>query len=462
MRSSSAAQSWQNNNRDCRPINPGETLTLAELAGPGQINHIWFTIGAKDRFYPRTTVLRMYWDGQEQPSVETPLGDFFAVGHGVKRDVNSQMVAVSSQGRAYNCYWPMPFRKSAQITVTNDSDKPVFVLYWYIDWQQRPVGSQVPYFCAQYRQENPARKGRDYLIADIEGQGYYVGTVLSVRMSQPGWFGEGDDRFYIDEETEPSLQGTGTEDYFCDAWGFRKLNRPYYGVTVWEGMHRASRATAYRWHIPDPVFFDKSLKVTIEHKGNLFDPNDKLLNAYTDQRPDFYSSVAFWYQTGEVKRFFELPQAQEKVPRYQAFQAEELVDAESLDAGMEIFRHELFYEGGAILFFYNNEPGGQKEIAFPVEQTGRYVVFVKLHRRGDCGIYDIYLDGKLMRSNVDCYSEFGVSQEVKVGFDHQLDEGEHRIRFICRGANDASRSAGQRGYHLALDAIYLEPLSVDR
>ena len=235
-RVSSADPNWCDGNEDWRVIEPGQTLTLADIDGPGVIRHIWFTINPDDPRYGRSMVLRIYWDDAEEPAVESPLGDFFAVGHGMQRDVTSLPVAVSSEGRAYNCYWPMPFAKRARITITNESSEHrVRNFYYYVYYEKI---SQLPpswaYFHAQYRQEFPAKVGRNYVVLDTQGKGTYVGTVLSVYSRTGGWFGEGDDFFYIDGEVEPSIRGTGTEDYFSDAWGFRELNRPYYGVTVFE------------------------------------------------------------------------------------------------------------------------------------------------------------------------------------------------------------------------------------
>ncbi len=312
QRESSFDRDWKNGNADARNFDPGQTRILADLEGPGRITHIWFTAAGNERGFPRSAVIRMYWDGSNKPAVEVPLGDFFAAGHGMQVDVNSSRVATSSFGRAYNCYWSMPFRKAARITLSNESETESMGLYWSVEWEKRAIPEDVPYFYAQYRQENPVKSGSDYLIADIKGKGHYAGTVLSVRASHPGWFGEGDDRFYVDGDTIPTLQGTGTEDYFNDAWAFRVVNRPYYGVSIWEGMNAGSHITAYRWHVTDPVFFEDSLKFTIEHKGNLFFENNTLAEAYTDRRPDLFSSVAFWYQQGEPDPFPELPSAREQ------------------------------------------------------------------------------------------------------------------------------------------------------
>ena len=220
QRASTCAPDWKDNNADHRPIKPHGTLTVAELDGPGVITHIWFTINHPDRHYSRLLTLRIYWDGETHPSVECPLGDFFGVGHGVDHSFHSLPISVSALGRGRNCYWPMPFRKSAKITLTNESDLPCGSVYYYVDWQKHAsLPEDTAYFHAMYRQEFPCVMGQNYLIADIEGRGHYVGTVQSVLAISDVWFGEGDDFFFIDGEKEPRLRGTGTEDYFCEGWG---------------------------------------------------------------------------------------------------------------------------------------------------------------------------------------------------------------------------------------------------
>ncbi len=281
-------------NEDWITLQPGETKTLAEIEGPGAITHIWNTVMA-ERYSSRMLILRIYWDGSDIPSVEVPLGDFFGVGHGLNRAFASMPVAVSSEGRARNCYWYMPFRKSAKITLTHEGFQRVEKFYYYIDYRTFdafPVDSL--YFHAQYRQaapnpemdlggKNPGGKS-NYVVLETEGTGKYVGTVLSAQMNRDGWFGEGDDMFLIDGDEEPSIIGTGTEDYFNDAWGFREFAFPYHGVSLWEGTRQGSRGTAYKWHIADPVAFQESLKVTIEH-------------GHANNRQDDWYSAAFWYQT---------------------------------------------------------------------------------------------------------------------------------------------------------------------
>ncbi len=289
-------------NRDAIGIAPGQTAVLAEIKGPAAIHHIWFTISA-EAFYGRKLILRMYWDGEDTPSVEVPVGDFFAVGHGLNRNLVSIPVVRSSEGRALNCYWLMPFRWSARITVTNEGNRPVGSFYYYIDYRQlEDIKPDTPYFHAQYRQEFPCEPGKNYLILDAVGRGHYVGCNLSVLQRSMGWWGEGDDMIYVDGEEFPSLHGTGSEDYFSDAWGMREGNNLYYGCSLQEeDFQVGAKATVYRFHLADPIPFSRSIRVTIEH-------------GHANDRSDYYSSVAYWYQTEPHKPFPPFPPAEKRLP----------------------------------------------------------------------------------------------------------------------------------------------------
>ena len=289
-------------NKDSLTIEPGATAVLAEIAGPGAIHHIWLTIAAEP-FYAGKLVLRMYWDGEGSPSVEAPVGDFFGVGHGLDRSFSSLPVNCSSEGRARNCYWVMPFRGSARITVTNEGRKPVAAFYYYIDYRVlKELKEYTPYYHARYRQEMPCLPGRNYLLLEAEGRGHYVGCTLSVLQRTAGWWGEGDDMIFVDGEETPSLHGTGSEDYFSDAWGMRPDENPFYGCPLQEEDFEAgSKATVFRFHIPDPVPFSKSIAVTIEH-------------GHANDRADFFSSVAYWYQTEPHRPFPPLPAADKRLP----------------------------------------------------------------------------------------------------------------------------------------------------
>jgi hypothetical protein len=289
-------------NNDRISIQPGETAVLAEIQGPAAIHHIWVTISA-EAFYGRKIVLRMYWDGEESPSVEVPIGDFFGVGHGLNRNLSSLPIICSSDGRARNGYWFMPFRRSARITATNEGSQPVGAFYYYIDYRELPeLAEDTPYFHAQYRQEMPCLPVKNYLILDASGRGHFVGCNLSILQRAMGWWGEGDDMIYVDGEEFPSLHGTGSEDYFSDAWGMREDENLFYGCPLQEpDFQVGSKATVYRFHIPDPIPFKKSIRVTIEH-------------GHANDRSDFYSSVAYWYQSEPHDPFPALPSAKERLP----------------------------------------------------------------------------------------------------------------------------------------------------
>jgi len=461
MRSSSADPNWENGNGDCRPIPPGETLELGELNGPGEIQHIWFTISAQARHFPRMTTLRIYWDGNEEPSVEAPLGDFFAVGHGLLETVDTIPVQVSSEGRAYNCYWPMPFRKSAKITVTNDSDQPVDCLFWYIDWVKLDeFPEDGAYFHAQYRQEYPCIPGGDYLILDTVGKGHYVGTVLSVQMAQPSWFGEGDDRFYIDGEETPSLRGTGTEDYFCDAWGFRQFNQPYHGVTVWEGFQLGDRGTAYRWHIPDPEPFEKSLRVTIEHKGAVYNEAGEQTSGF-GERADYFSSVAYWYQTEPAPRFAAVPPAEERVLPEVVVEVEEFLEESTFYPPEPVQIQPLMNcSGGNQILFTTRVPDSTAEIVVDVPVSGEFLVSLDLVHSWDYGIYDITFDGETVFEGLDLYSPDVVKKSHRIGL-REIEKGRHTIGFTCVGANPKSEivGGGGTGYFLGVDALVLRKVT---
>lgn len=299
-RVSSFDRSGGNNDRIAIP--PGETVVLAEINGPAAIHHIWVTISA-EAFYGRKIMLRMYWDGEESPSVEAPIGDFFGVGHGLNRNLSSLAIANSSEGRARNCYWYMPFRGSARITASNEGRETVGAFYYYIDYRELPdLEASAPYFHAQYMQEMPCSPGKNYLILDAQGNGHYVGCNLSILQRAMGWWGEGDDMIFVDGEEFPSLYGTGSEDYFSDAWGMREDENLFYGCPLQEpDFKTGSKATVYRHHIPDPIPFERSIRVTIEH-------------GHANDRSDYFSSVAYWYQNEPHRAFPPLPSVEQRLP----------------------------------------------------------------------------------------------------------------------------------------------------
>jgi len=250
-------------------MKPKETFTLAEIDGPGAIQHIWLTPAGTWRYM----ILRFYWDGEKEPSVECPVGDFFACGWQKYAHVSSLPVCVNP-GSAFNCYWEMPFRKSCRITMENIGEKTI-TIYYQIDYTLTDVPEDAAYFHAQFRRTNPLPYKEVYTLIDgIKGRGHYVGTYMCWGVNNNGWWGEGEIKFFMDGDTKfPTICGTGTEDYFCGSYCFmvegkyREYSTPYAGmpqvISPDGGYSANTRFGLYRWHIMDPVRFEKDLKVTM-------------------------------------------------------------------------------------------------------------------------------------------------------------------------------------------------------
>ncbi|MCX8064696.1 MAG: DUF2961 domain-containing protein [Candidatus Hydrogenedentes bacterium] len=423
MRASSSHEDISKNG-DAKPIEPHQTLTLLEADGPGIVNHIWNTVATENPFYPRTLVLRIYYDGMEKASVEAPLGDFFGLGLSAHKFFISQPVANTSLGRARTCFWPIPFQKHIKITVTNDSDIRVGSFYYYVDWiKMNELPSDTPYFHARYRQEYPAKPG-NYLILETEGKGHYVGTVYSVMQMETGWFGEGDDFFYIDGAETPQLKGTGTEDYFNDAWGFREFYGPYYGVPIYEGVFSGDRVSIYRWHIPDPVRFEKSLKVVIEHKGSIMNEKAPLMKwdiAGFEERSDWVSSVAFWYQYPPTTWEETLPPAEKRMPPYKYLKFDKLTYKGNPDF--------LILPTDYFLLYIPLTQKSSIEFYFEVEKKGTYRIDSYMVYSLFCGVYQPYIDDKPIGPPID-FSLPGYDYTLLYLDIHELNEGKHTLKFV--------------------------------
>jgi hypothetical protein len=291
-------------------VKPHSTVTMMDVDGPGVIQHIWMATSTDWRRSGRAGVLRFYWDGEPAPSIEAPLTDFFAVGHEIFARVNSLAVVVVPKS-AMNCYWPMPFRKHARATFTNDSDKELGLLTYQIDYQLTEVPQNAGYFHAQWRRAVTDRAHPDYTIATLRGEGRYVGTFLAWTQLSEGWFGEGEVKFYIDGDGAfPTISGTGTEDYFGASYGFPEtFSSPYSGCTLeHKGMNGPPKWSLYRWHIMDPVSFHQDLKVTIQALG--WWPNGKY-----QPLADDIASVAYWYQREPHREFPAFPPLADRWPR---------------------------------------------------------------------------------------------------------------------------------------------------
>lgn len=290
-------------------IEAGQTFTLADIEGPGAIQQIWMTPSGHWRF----SILRIYWDDQEQPSVECPVGDFFACGWQKYAQVSSLPVCVNP-GSAFNCYWEMPFRKRCRITMTNIATD-YMVLYYQINYTLTEVPEDAAYFHAQFRRANPLPYKEVYTLLDgVKGQGQYVGTYMAWGVNNTGWWGEGEIKFFMDGDKEfPTICGTGTEDYFCGSYnfdvgkengGYREFTTPYSGlpqVIRPDGTYQSQqRFGMYRWHIMDPVRFEQDLRVTIQALGW------RSGGRYLPMQDDM-ASVAYWYQTLPTAPFPALP-----------------------------------------------------------------------------------------------------------------------------------------------------------
>ena len=299
-------------NADSRPLAPGETLTLLDDGGPGEVSHVWITIWDDELFHLKKIVLRMYWDGETTPSVEAPVGDFFGLGTGDYIQFQAIPISVGAD-KALNCFFPMPFQKHARITLTNEGREKAGAVYWNIDYRayRAPLPSDTLYFHAQYKQATPNKAYPDakvnldgkynYVWMEAAGRGHFVGVTMSIIQNADGWWGEGDDMFFIDGENLPSINGTGSEDYFLGAWGFgNSFAYGLYGAPIVGKERQGARSSVYRFHLDSPITFTKSLRATIEH-------------GTANDRGDNFYSVAYWYQTEPHAPFPKLPEPQQRV-----------------------------------------------------------------------------------------------------------------------------------------------------
>ena len=316
-------------NGDYSHLKAGETMELYNEAGPGEIRHVWITMATPEVYHLKKVVLRMYWDGEAEPSVEAPIGDFFGLGLGTYTVFHSALLVVAPD-KALNSYFPMPFARRGRITVTNEGRQEITDFYWNIDWVKLPaLAPDTAYFHAQYRQATPCQgwyKGNfygndfsearrdprwlntsgagNYVFLETRGDGHFVGVTLSVFQNQWGGWNEGDEMIWIDDETEPRIHGTGGEDYFNGAWGFSSLySFPLVGLTEFHQWEPGSRFSHYRFHLEAPVRFHKSIKVTIE-------------DGHANLRSDNLYSVAYWYQKDPHGKYPPLPAAEARIPKF--------------------------------------------------------------------------------------------------------------------------------------------------
>jgi hypothetical protein len=322
------SSSWDRTggNGDAVAVEPGQAATLLDITGAGVVTHLWFTINSQDRMHLKNLVLRAWWDGEATPSVEVPIGDFFGLGLGEYFVYQSELTVVAS-AKALNAYFKMPFSSSARLSVANEGKVRTDSLYFAVDYVTLDaLPADVGRFHAQYRQAAPCKGWTDnwvnnwdpgvgdrknlsgegnYVFLEAAGKGHFVGVTHAVEQNQDGWFGEGDDMIFIDGDRQPTINGTGTEDYYNGAWDFggQAFANPHQGAPYIVDPERiGGRYCLYRWHTESPITFEKSIRVTMEH-------------GHANHRSDDFYTTAYWYQTEPHAAFPALPAAEDRVPK---------------------------------------------------------------------------------------------------------------------------------------------------
>jgi hypothetical protein len=450
--------SWdrQGRNDDFRRLAPGDTLTLLDQRGAGIVRRWWLTIAPRnDAAIQRQLIVRCYWDDEPEPSVEVPVTDFFGVGFGEWRQFISLPLNMTSGG--YNSYWPMPFRTHARITVENRSKAIVDRFYYNIDVESFDrLPDSVLYFHAQFRRTTTVR-GTPVTVLNAEGRGHYVGTVLSMQPlhGRGMWFLEGNERVFVDDETSPSVLGTGTEDYFSSGWYFDTgpYSAPYHGATIKDTL--TGRVSAYRWHIEDPISFTRRLRFTIEHGGANDAPG-------TD-----YSSVAYWYQTHPHKPFPALPAELLPSEPWRPRKIAGLIEAESVRATARVTAGELqaqdmaFFEsdsatwsGGSQLWWVHGTPGARLTMLLRAPSAGSYELIGYFTRAPDYGTVRVRVNGQLLTTIVNGYAP-AVSSSGPISLGRvRLVAGRNTLVVELTG-KDARSQGYSDGYLVGIDGFML-------
>jgi hypothetical protein len=439
-------------NFDLRPLEPGQTITLFDQRGAGVIRRFWCTIAPRANMkLHRQMILRMYWDDEKIPSVECPVGDFFGVGFGEQVDFISLPLNQASGG--YNCYWPMPFHRSARWTLTNLSDQRCDAFYYNIDYTHFDhLDADVRHFKAQWRRENPTTKDKNYTLLETTGEGHYVGVAMFMQAIAPHdlQFLEGDEMIFIDGANQPQIIGTGSEDYFSSGWYYDRgpYSAPYHGVQIKD--ERNARINTYRWHVEDAMPFNKGIRVTIEHGTNN--------NCTSD-----YSSIAFYYQKGETVAGSVLPKdARDLLPTpvkevkriAGAIEGEMLAGSAKATGGrieaQSMTSFGFDWSNDAQLWWRDGEAGSVLSIPLPAQQDGEYDVIVHLTRASDYGQVALQAgDGAEVK--LDGYApSVSASGPILLGR-VRLTQGQSKLLVRITGKNEKSK-----GTLFGLDAIELK------
>jgi hypothetical protein len=468
--------SWdrKGGNADMRRVEPGQTLTLLDYKGAGMVRRFWVTIAPRSEMtIHRQAILRMYWDGEDTPSVECPIGDFFGVGFGEQVDYISLPLNETSGG--YNCYWPMPFHKSARWTLTNMSKKVIDAFYYNIDFTAYDkLPKDLLHFHAQWRRENPTKKGENYTILEAQGKGHFVGTALYMQNRRGKGLGflEGDEMIYVDGQTAPPavpgaknnagppgpdashpvINGTGTEDYFSSGWYFDRgvYSAPYHGVNIKDTVR--GRISTYRWHIEDAMPFKKSIKVTIEH-------------GHANDHEADYSSVAYYYQAEPHMApppFPTDPAALLPFTPPPPFKVEGAIEGESLLRGAKATSGPLENQDMSVFsgrwsgedqLWWRPESANQfLTLNLPSPAEGDYELIGYFTKAKDYGTIQVLQGENTVGPVVNLYDpEVVPSGAVSLGRVH-LHSGANQIRIRVVGKDQRSQ-----GYLVGLDAFVLKP-----
>jgi hypothetical protein len=439
-------------NDDALHIKAGETVTLFTHEGAGCVHRFWVTIAPReDVAVLSQAILRMYWDGDANPSVECPIGAFFGVGFGEQKDYISMPLDETSGG--YNCYWPMPFHKSVRWTLTNGAGRPIDSFYYNIDYTALDsVPADTRLFHAQFRRENPTTPDRNYTILETQGAGHYVGTALFMA-GKALYFLEGNEMVYIDGATSPSIEGTGTEDYFCSGWYFDRgvYSAPYHGVIIKD--EKRSRVSAYRWHIEDAIPFTKSIRFTIEHGTG---------NSVTAD----YSSVAYYYLAGASPAPFPLPKdlLPSSLPAMTQFSVPGAVEAEGLVSTAKASRGDFWaqdmgqweygeeWSNRGALFWHGDKDGAELSLQVPCPADGKYEVVARLAAGPGFGIAQFSIGGQAAGDPADLYSRHMTPREISLG-SVNLKRGPVPFSVRVTGKNPDSK-----GFDVGIDAFILKAL----
>lgn len=436
-------------NADRRRIEPGEELVLVDHQGAGVVRRWWITISPRQSVEVlRNLIVRCWWDGEAEPSVEVPVADFFGMGFGEWKDYISLPLNMTSGG--YNSYWPMPFHRSARITVTNQGPEAADLFYYNIDVRTfDALPENALYFHAQYRQ-TLTQPGQPVTILETTGRGHYVGTLLSMQPEQGSSLSylEGDERIFIDGEASPSIVGTGTEDYFSSGWYYDtgEYSAPYHGVTIKD--EEAGRINTYRWHIEDPIPFRSSFRFEIEHGGTNDVPGVE------------YASVAFWYQTLPHPPFPPLPEHRVPLSRVSApsVEAESLLDRARATGG-EVQVQEMgsfgeAWSGGAQLWWILAAPGDRLTLPLDAPEAGTYELVGFFTRAQDYGVVRLEVNGEAAGALVDGYGpRVEPTGPVSLGR-VELRAGENQLVVELVGKDVRSAGYGD-GYLVGIDGFLL-------